>query len=128
MGLAILVLEVGGGGQAGQRADDAAIDGGQSLGELPKVPGASAGHLLEQLRDDACEAAGVKDGDGLGERTQGGAGAAELPLDLLQGAGLLQGAQGAEGGVEEGQQEQQAVVVVMQGAVAGGIARATDLV
>src|SRR5205814_5909078 len=80
VGPAVLVREVGGGGEAGQGADDAAIDGRQDVGDLPGVQGAGAGQFLEQLADDAFQACGVEDGDGFGEGTQGGPRTAESAL------------------------------------------------
>src|SRR5262249_16861550 len=52
------------------------------------------------------------------------AGAAELLLHLGQFAGLLEGAERADDGVEEVQQDQGAIVIEVQGAVAGPVAGA----
>src|SRR5262249_43177150 len=65
---------------------------------------------------------------GFRKRSQGSPWAAELPLDFVERAGLLEGTQRADRGVEQSQQDQQAVVVVVPGAVVGGVAGTADLV
>ena len=70
---------------------------------------------------------GLEDLDRLGQRPQGGPRTADLTADLLQQAGLLQGAEGAEDWVEEEQEDQGAIVVEMELAVAGPVALAADV-
>ena len=85
-------------------------------------------HLGGEGLDDAAEPLGIEDLDGLGQRPQRGPGAAELALHVLQRAGLLQGPQGTDDRVEEEEQDEQAVLIVMQAAVAGLVTLAADLV
>jgi hypothetical protein len=70
----------------------------------------------------------LEDLDGLGQRPQGGARAADLAADLLQQAGRLQGAEGAEDGVEKGQEDQGAIVVKVELTIAGRVAPTADVV
>jgi hypothetical protein len=98
---AVLVGHEGGLGDGLERLDHAAVDGRERLGEV------AAAHVADGLGfggeglDDAAQPLGIEDLDGLGERPQRGPGAAELALHVLQRAGLLQGPQGSEDGVEE---------------------------
>jgi hypothetical protein len=69
----------------------------------------------------------LEDLDGLGQRSQGGRRAADLAADLLEEAGLLQGPEGAEDRIEEEQEDQGAIVVEMELAVAGPVTLAADV-
>ena len=127
VGPAVLVAEVGGLGQGGQGLDDAAIDGGEHLADVPLAHAAGRGGLGPELGDDRLEAVRLEDLDGLGQRPQGGPRAADLAADLLEQAGGLQGPEGTEDRVEEEQEDQGAIVVEMELAVAGPVALAADV-
>ena len=127
MRLAVLVAEVGGLGQRGQGLDHAAIDGGQHPADVLLARAAGGRGLGPELGDDRLEALRLEDLDGFGQRSQGGPRAADLAADLLEQAGLLQGPEGAEDRVEEEQEDQGAIVVEMELAVAGPVALAADV-
>ena len=57
-----------------------------------------------------------------------GAGAPEFALHVFQRAGLLQSPQGTEDRVEEEEQDEQAVLIVMQASVACLVTLAADVV
>src|SRR5262249_12821764 len=125
--LPVLVAEVGGLGQRGQGLDHAAIDGGEHPADVLRAGAAGGWDLGPELGDDRLEPLGLEDLDGFGQGPQGGPRATDLAADLLQPAGLLQGAEGAEDGVEEEQEDQGAVVVEMELAIAGLVAPAADI-
>ena len=124
---AVLVAEVSGLGQGGQGLDHAAIDGGQHLADVLLADAAGGRGLGPELGDDRLEPLRLEDLDGFGQRSQGGPRAADLAADLLEEAGLLQGAEGAEDRVEEEQEDQGEIVVEMELAVAGLVALAADV-
>ena len=62
------------------------------------------------------------------ERSQRGACTAEFLLDILQFAGLLDAAQRRDDRVEQVEQQEHAILIVMQGAIAGTVSRATIIV
>ena len=96
------------------------LDGGElarcGLGNLCSQ---FAGNLLERFR--------VEDLHGLTERTERYTNDPEFPLNLLQLTGLLQPAQRRDDGVEQMQQNQQAVLIEVELAVACPIALAANL-
>ena len=71
---------------------------------------------------------GSKTCRGLAERTERSPQATEFALHLAQLAGLLDGPQRADHGIEQEQQHEQAVLVEVQLAVAGLVALAADVV
>src|SRR5262249_51398621 len=127
VGVPVLVAEVSGLGQGGQGLDHAAIDGGEHLADVPLAHAAGRGGLGPELGDDRLEPLRLEDLDGLGQRSQRGPRAADLAADLLEAAGLLQGAEGAEDRVEEEQEDQGAILIEMELAVAGPVPSAADV-
>jgi hypothetical protein len=77
-----------------------------------------AGNLLQRFR--------VEDLHGLTERTERYASDAQFLLNLLEFTGLLQPAQRRDDGVEQMQQNQQAILIEVQLAVAGRITFAAN--
>jgi len=71
---------------------------------------------------------GVEDLSGFGKGAESGPGAAEAFLDALAFTGLLDAAQGGDAGVEEEQQQEGALLVEEQGAVAGAVPLGADAV
>ena len=84
--------------------------------------------LAGEFGGDLLERFGVEDLRGLRERTERGTRAAELLLDIFQFAGLLDGAQRGDDGIEEEQQDVGAVVVEEELAIAGLVAVGADVV
>ena len=75
---------------------------------------------LAELFDDRHEQGRIEHGAGLGETAQAKAAQAELALDLLEPAGLLQAAQAGQDGSEKVKQQPGAILVVMQPALGVG--------
>ena len=70
--------------------------------------------LFAQFGDDFLQPFRLKNVGGFAQRAQGGPLTAEFALHFPQFAGLLDGPQGADHGIEEEQQHEHAVLVVMQ--------------
>ena len=87
-------------------------------------PGGGDRHgLLGQLADDLAEQFRIENARGFTERAQAGSGTAQQRLDLRESAGLLDGAEAGENGVEVEQQDQGAVLVEMENTITGTVAR-----
>ena len=83
--------------------------------------------LRRQLSDDGFELRGVERADRLAERAEAEPLDAELLADLVDRAGLLEGADRVEDRVEQGEQHERDVLVEVQPAVAGRVAVAADV-
>lgn len=120
--------EQGGLRQARQGREPGGIDQGD---RVPQVSQAGVTderlELTTEFGDDLREPLGVEDADGVGERAQRGARAAKLLLHLAEQARLMQTAQGADDRVEQKEQDEQAVLVQVEGAIAGPTPLAADL-
>ena len=84
--------------------------------------------LVAQFGDDFLQQFGLKNVGGFTERGQRRALTTKFALDLPQLAGLLDGPQGTDHGIEQEQQHEHAVLIVVQRAVAGLVALAAHLV
>jgi hypothetical protein len=84
--------------------------------------------LSDEGLDDAAEPLGIEDLNGLGQLSQRGPSTSQLALYVLKRAGLLQRPQRTEDRVEEEEQDEQAILIVMQAAVAGSVTLAADFV
>ena len=115
--------------QHGQALQQRAIDQRQGVLHVfqPRIAGDRL-QLFAQFGDDFLQPLGLEDIGGLAERAQRRPLAAEFALDLPQFAGLLDGPQGADHGIEQEQQHEHAVLVEMQLAVAGLVALAAHVV
>ena len=113
--------------QHGQALQQGAVDQRQGVLHVfqPRIAG-DGFELFAQFGDDFLQPFRLKDIGGFAERAQRGPLTAEFALDFPQFAGLLDGSQGANHGIEEEQQHEHAVLVVMQLAVAGFVALAAD--
>ena len=109
--------------QHGQALQERAVDQGQGVLHVlqPRIAGDRL-QLFAQFGDDFLQPFGLEDVGGFAQRAQRGALAAELALYLSQFAGLLDGPQGTDHGIEQEQQHQHAVLVEVQLAVAGLVA------
>ena len=92
----------------------------------PRIAG-DGFELFAQFGDDFLQPFRQKDIGGFAQRAERGSLTAEFALNFPQFAGLLDGPQGANDGIEEKQQNEHAVLVVMQLAVAGLVSLAADL-
>jgi hypothetical protein len=97
------------------------------LMNTPRIAGDRL-QLVAQFGDDFLQQFGLKNVGGLAERTQRRAPTTEFTLHLPQLAGLLDGPQGTNHGMEQEPQDEHAVLVEVQRAVAGLVALATHLV
>ena len=93
----------------------------------PRIAGDGL-QLFAQFGDDFLQTFRFKDIGGFAERAQRGPPTAELALDFSQFAGLLDGPQGADHGIEQEQQHEHAILVEVQAAVAGLVALAAHFV
>lgn len=84
--------------------------------------------LLGEFADDGLQGVGVEVARGGAERAERHAWDAQLLLDFVQGAGLLQSTQARERGIEEEEHEQGGVVVAEKAAIAGVVALGADVV
>jgi len=80
-----------------------------------------------QMAQDAFQALGIKDIGRFGERSQGSSRDTEPALYLLQQRSLLQGPQRPHHRTEHKEQHQDAVLIVVQLAIAGPVALATHV-
>lgn len=76
--------------------------------------------------NDPLESLRIEDLDRFGERPQRRPTAAKLTLDLLQKTGLLERTERANGGIEEVEQDERAILIIKQAAIARLIALAAD--
>ena len=111
----------------GQSRQQAAVDGGQAPQRLGLLADGDRQGLLGQLAYDLAEQFGVEDPRGFTERAQARSRAAQQLLDLRQSAGLLNGAEAGENGVEVEQQDQGAVLVEMENTITGAVALGATL-
>jgi hypothetical protein len=84
--------------------------------------------LSGQFAGDLLDGFGIEDFDGFRERTERGAGAAELLLYFFEFTGLLDAAQRVNEGVEEKQEDVGAVGIEEELAVAGAVALGANVV
>ena len=112
-----------------QATQQRAVDQGHRLLHVSKpcIPGDRL-ELLPQFGDDFLQPLGLEDLGRFAQRAQSRPGATQLTLDVPQLTGLLDGTQGTDQRVEQKQQDQQAVLVEMQLAIAGLVALAPHLV
>jgi hypothetical protein len=121
LGAAVLPVRPQGPGHARQAPPEAAVHRRQRGQGLGLLTGEERLRPLGQGAEQGAQQFGVKDAAGLTQRAQGGAAAAQVLLDLVQGAGLLQAAQAGEDGVEEVEEQQGGVLVVVEAAVTGTV-------
>jgi len=124
-----LRLEQGGGGHLRQSRQQGGIDEGGGVAHVLEPGVATQGfELAAQFGDDLHKPLRVEATDRFGKRAERGSRTAEFLLHVTEFAGLLQPAKRSDDGVEEKQQHQHAVVVEVEGAIAGAIARTADVV
>lgn len=112
----------------GQGRQKAAIDGGQAAQRLGLLADRDRQGLRGQVADDLAKQFGIEDTRGFTERARARSLTAQQLLDLRELAGLLDGTEAGENGVEVEQQDQGAVLVEMENAIPGAVAfRATGL-
>jgi hypothetical protein len=99
-GLAEAVLQVGRLGDRREGFYHRTVDRRQGVGELAAARVADLGDAAQELRDDRLQQRRIEDARRLRERSQRGPRAAQLPLHLLESAGLLQAAQRRDDRIE----------------------------
>ena len=115
-------------GEVRQDGEQRAIDEGDGMANVLEAwIDAERLQLLAQFADDFLEPFGIEDGDRFGQRTERGSRAAQLLLHVLKFAGLLQAANRLDDGVEKEEQNQHAILIVMQRPIAGAIPLAADV-
>jgi hypothetical protein len=116
-------------GEVRQDGNQSAVDQGDGVANVLQAwIAAERLQFTAQLGDDFLESLGVENGDRFGKRAQRGARAAELFLDVLEFTRLLQATNRLNDGVEKEEQDQHAVLIVMQSAIAGRITLAANIV
>ena len=83
--------------------------------------------MFAQFGDDFFESFRLKDVGGFAQRAERGSLTAEFALNLPQFAGLFDGPQGADHGIEEEQQNEHTVLVVMELSISGFVALTADI-
>ncbi len=89
--------------------------------------GGSGGEFAGQFLDEGHQEVGIEDVGGFGQGAERGAADAEFFLDLAETASLTEAAEGPGQRAEEGRQDEGAVLVEVQLAVAGRVAGATGI-
>ena len=84
--------------------------------------------LYGEFGNDFLESLGIEDAYRFRERTERSPRTAEFFLDVLEFAGLLQATERLDDGVEEEEQDQHAILIVVQRAITGGISLTADIV
>lgn len=125
----VLIVDPEGPGDLGQPLQERPVHGGEDAGQVVElVMGGNGLELRAELFDDLDHGLAVEDRRGLGQAAQGRPRDAELALDFLQFAGLLQGPQGRTDRIEHVQQEQRDVLIHVQASVARPVSFAADVV
>jgi len=115
--------------QAGEGLNHSASDGRDQVLDLGELAVVGQGlQLASQFAGNLLDRFGVEDLSGFGKGAESGSRAAESFLDALAFTGLLAAAQGGDAGVEEEQQQEGALLVEEQGAVAGAVPLGADAV
>ncbi len=122
---AVFIFEIGRLGDRGQRLDHRAIDRHEPRRQRVLAHLAQRPDLRRQFADDLAQERRIEDFGGFRERAQTGPRDFQLALHVAQLGRLLQTAQRADDGIEQKQQDQGAVLIHEQLAVAGPVARST---
>ena len=127
MRLSLFVPVIGGLSNRCQRIDHAPIDGRQHVLQMFSTDLANRPSLGCQTANDPCQPLGVEHIRCLGKRTERSATYPPIPLGRFELRSLLQSPQRANHRMEEIQQDQQAILVIMQLAVSRPVSRTADL-
>ena len=111
-----------------ERFNDGTIDSGQDMGHVAQAYIADRLNFCGKSSYDAKESVRVEDLNCLRKRPQRSSATAELPLDVLKFTRFLECPKGPEHWIEQKHQDKQAVLVVIQIAVACFVTLAAVLV
>jgi hypothetical protein len=114
-------------GDRRERFDHASIDGREHVLDVTTADLLHGPDFVAQLFDDLFEQFWLKDFGCFAERAERRSFTTEFPLDFLQFACLLQCSQRIDRRIEQEQQDQHAILVEVELAIAGLVALAADI-